>query len=114
MNRFRILAAAVVLVATMFFTPAFPARVSAAEPPTVAAAHLENTCRALGRALEEARAAARAGGLPVDWPSMLNDLEYVGRNVCLIARPVRAKTRRAYEARPDRRALKDGLNEIFD
>ena len=93
-------------VATLFLLQALSCL---AAPPSVSRAHLENACRALGRAVEEARAARRVGGLPVDWERMLGDMEYVRRNTCLVARPERPAPRRAYEAEPDREALEKGV-----
>lgn len=97
--------AGVVLLATLLVLP-IPCL---AAPPSVARAHLENACRALGGAIEEAEAAARVGGLSVEWKRMLEDLDYVKRNVCLVARPEKPAPRRAYEVGPDRGALEKSM-----
>jgi hypothetical protein len=100
----------ILVLAAMAIIMAGPAR---AAPPSVARAHLENSCRALGEALEEARAAARAGGLPLDWEAMLGDLSYVWENVCLAARPGRPRTGRAYNAAPRRERLERGVRSLL-
>ncbi len=82
-------------------------------PPGVALAHLENACRALGEALDEARSAARAGGQPLDWEAMLADLAFVRDNVCLAARPDAPATGRAYNAAPRRERLEEGMRSLL-